>query len=620
MISAARRSLVLTLALLPVTAFAAPPKRIEKVAGFDVEVAGDLKGFALELSGTEVEAGLHVVDIKLTSPKPQARPSFTLEWSIPSHDVAGNWLTSRTLDKYVRPDWAASRLQPSMLARQAPVSTLFGSANDNVLTFAVSDALNTVLVGSGISEELGTIRNQVTFFTEKHQRVSEYRAKLRIDRRKIPYYTALGGVADWWAQQPDYTPAAVPAPARLPMYSTWYNYHQSLDPKVLLEEVAVAKKMGFDAIIVDDGWQTLDTARGYAYTGDWRPERIVDMKGFVEGCHKLGVKVLLWYAVPFVGKGAQVAARFKDKTLRYEDRLNTYVLDPRFPEVRAYLIDVYTRAIKDWNIDGFKLDFIERFGADDKTVLEAVGGRDHASVSQAADRLLTDVMAELRKVKPDVMIEFRQPYIGPLIRKYGNMFRASDCPNSYLSNRVRTIDLRLLSGTTAVHADMIMWHPGEPVELAAFQLVHILFSVPQVSVRLKEIPRDHFEMIKFYIEYWNANRGVLLDGKLAPLAPAANYPVVSASDGRKQIVGLYGDQVVSVDGKSREAIDVINGKNSKQVVLSLAQDLGAYRYVIRDCQGRIQKKGQVTLKKGVVDFVVPVSGLLSLERAGKPGA
>jgi len=315
-----------------------------------------------------------------------------------------------------------------------------------------------------------------------------------------------------------------------------------------------------------------------------------------------------------------VTARLKDKTLRYEDRLGAYVLDPRFPEVRAYLIDVYRRAIRDWGIDGFKLDFIERFTADEKTVLEASGGRDFASVNEAADRLLTDVLGELRKVKPDVMIEFRQPYIGPLIRKYGNMFRASDCPNSYLLNRVRTIDLRLLSGNTAVHADMIMWHPGEPVELAAFQLVNVMFSVPQVSVRLGEIPKDHLEMIKFYLAYWSANRGVLLDGKLVPLHPDANYPVVTASDGRKQIVGLYGESVIAVDAAARDAIDVINGKETKQVVLSSDKDLGAYRYVIRDCQGRVQKKGQVTLKKGVVDFTVPVSGLLSLERVGaKPG-
>jgi alpha-galactosidase len=610
-------SLALPVLTILLAAAPLPGKRVQKIAGLDVEVIGELGGFTLELASTALEPGLDLIDVHLTSTKPQAPPTFTLEWAIPSHDVAGHWMSGRNLDKYVKPDWSSSRLQPTMFARNAPVSTLFGAANQNVLTFAVSDALDTTVLGAGVREEDGTIHNQISFFTEKHERVTEYRAKVRVDRRHVPYYEALAGVSDWWAKQPDYAPASVPVTARLPMYSTWYNYHQSIDAKVLLEEVAAAKRMGFEAIIVDDGWQTLDTARGYAFTGDWRPERIPDMKAFVDGCHKLGVKVLLWYAVPFIGKNAQITARLKDKTLRFEDRLGAYVLDPRFPEVRAYLIDVYRRAIRDWGIDGFKLDFIERFAADEKTVLEATGGRDRASVNEATDRLLTDVMRELRQVKPDVMIEFRQPYIGPLIRKYGNMFRASDCPNSYLLNRVRTMDLRLLAGNTAVHADMIMWHPGEPVESAAFQLVNVLFSVPQVSVRLGEIPREHAEMIKFYLGYWNANRNVLLDGKLAPLQPALNYPVVAASDGRKQIVALYGDQVAELDLKARDAIDIINGKESTRVVVALAQPLGAYRYVVRDCQGRVQKKGQAALRKGAVEFEVPVSGMISLERAGR---
>ena len=48
-----------------------------------------------------------------------------------------------------------------MFAREAPVSCLFGSDDQNVLTFAVSDALNTVLIGSGIREEDGLIYNEV---------------------------------------------------------------------------------------------------------------------------------------------------------------------------------------------------------------------------------------------------------------------------------------------------------------------------------------------------------------------------------------------------------------------------------------------------------------------------
>jgi alpha-galactosidase len=604
----------MALALAPGPLTAQEPRTVHKAAGLDVEVIGDLKGFTLDFRADKLAEGLEVVSLKLTSPEPQPPPRFTLKWAVPSHDVTGQWTTGRHLTKTIRPDWSGGRLQASMFAREAPVSCLFSSDDRSVLTFAVSDALNTVLTGSGVREEDGLIYNEAVFFSERHKALAEYAAQVRLDRRSIPYWQALDEVAKWWAAQPGYAPARVPGAARLPVYSTWYNYHQSVDAAVLLKEVALAKEMGFESIIVDDGWQTLDTQRGYAYTGDWVPERMPDMKGFVDGCHERGMKVLLWYAVPFVGKNAKVADRFKDKSLRFDERLGAYVLDPRFPEVRQYIVDTYRKAIREWGIDGFKLDFIERFVADEKTVLEATGGRDFASVNEATDRMMTDILAELAAVKADVMIEFRQPYIGPLIRKYGNMFRASDCPNSYLANRVKTVDLRLLSGQTAVHADMVMWHSGEPVETAAFQLANVLFSVPQVSVRLGEIPAEHAAMVRFYTGYWNANRAVLLDGEFEAHHPGANYPLVAARRGSRQIVGLYGDAVVTVDRRASDAVDVINGKNSKTVVLSLADDLGTHRFTVRDCQGKVVQSGQVRLAKGLREFAVPVSGLLSLQR------
>lgn len=600
--------------LLLALALAVEAARVHQAAGYDVEVIGDLQGFTLDLSVDAVEDQVALLKLRLHRASAAPPPRFTLKWAQPSHDVAGQWTTGRHLAKTLRPDWATSRFTASMFAREAPVSCLFGSADQNVLTFAVSDALNTVLTGSGIREEDGSISNEVIFFTEKHEPLAAYDAVVRIDRRPVKYWTALRDVGQWWAGQPGYTPAAVPEPARRPVYSTWYNFHQSVDSATLLRELAVARPMGFDTIIVDDGWQTLDTRRGYAYTGDWEPERMPDMRAFVDGAHRLGVKVMLWYAVPFVGKESKAAARFKDKSLRFDERLGAYVLDPRFPEVRAYVIETYRKALREWGVDGFKLDFIERFDADERTALEATGGRDVASVNVATDRMMTDVLAALRESRPDVMIEFRQPYIGPLVRKYGNMLRASDCPNSYLANRVKVVDLRLLSGTTAVHADMVMWHYGEAAEIAALQLANVLFSVPQVSVRLADVPADHAAMIRFYTRYWNDNRALLLDGDFQALSPAANYPVVAGRREGKRIVGLYADMVVRLEGPTEDVVDVVNGKNSRAVVLATDRDLGAHRYTIRDCQGREVRSGVAALGHGLHEFDVPVSGVLTLER------
>ena len=217
-------------------------------------------------------------------------------------------------------------------------------------------------------------------------------------------------------------------------------------------------------------------------------------------------------------------------------------------------------------------------------------------------------------MKPDIMIEFRQPYIGPLMRKYGNMFRAGDSPNAAVENRVRIVDLRLLSGDTAVHSDMFMWHYDEPVEAAALQILNILFSVPQLSVRLEDIPPDHREMVTFYLDYWRRNRDVLLDGAFVPHAPLANYPRLDACTAEKCIVAIYQNLVVELASDSPDLIDVVNGKASEAVVLSSIADQGLYTGVALDARGREVARYEIRLGPTPARVDVPPSGLLALKK------
>lgn len=590
--------------------------RTVELAGLEVSLELDSEIFKVETETRDLGGGLHILTVRWSSDEAAEPPPTVLKWSLPSHDVAGFWSVTAGLQKVVRASWYPSSVK-STAARSAPVFSLFGHDDDNRLTVAVSDALNAVELRAGLMEEDGRIYSEIGLFGEKHEKVRSYEVEIRFDRRSLYFGQALGDVAAWWASFPGAEPAPVPEVATQPMYSTWYSYHQNVSAEALLKEAAIARRLGFRAMIVDDGWQTLDSNRGYAYTGDWKPERIPDMKGFVEALHELDMDILLWYAVPFMGEKAAGFERFQGKFLRYWDGQGAYVLDPRFPEVRDAVVDVYRRAVQDWDLDGFKLDFIARFVADDDTVLEATDGRDMASVSAAADRLMTDILAELRRVKPDVAVEFRQPYVGPLMRKYGNLFRVGDCPNGAVRNRVGSVDLRLLSGDTAVHSDMIMWHPEEAVEPAALQFLNILFSVPQVSVRLAEIPPEHFEMVRFLTSYWIENRDVLLGGAFHARQPLANYPVISARGAEKEIIAVYADQVITLDGRA-PSVDVVNAKTGEDVVVRVSEDLGPRRLRARTCTGKVVDERVVELFAGAHVLPVPPSGILSLEPLDRP--
>ncbi|WP_420602271.1 glycoside hydrolase family 36 protein [Flagellimonas sp.] len=581
-----------------------------KLAGQEVQLTGDLEGFDTKIEIEKITEGLEIATISLSHETGAPPPKFSLTWRLPSSDVAGHWGTGSFNDKTIGPSWGPSKTK-SMLAKQAPVIVLFGHDDINRLNFSASEALNTVFLSTGIKEEDGMVYNEMTFFSEKSSATKKYEVKVRFDSRPLPYSKALNEVADWWASFDLYTPAPVPEVARLPVYSTWYSYHQNVAMNELLKECRLAKKMGFESIIVDDGWQTLDSNRGYAFTGDWEPERIPEMKEFVQAVHDLDMKFILWYAVPFVGEKSKAYEKMKGKFLKYWDGQGTYVLDPRYPEVREFIIKTYVDATKDWNLDGFKLDFIGRFTAYDDTDLTKENGRDYASVNEATDVLMTNLMKSLQEIKPDIMIEFRQPYIGPAMRKYGNMFRATDCPNLSSVNRIRTSDLRMLSGNTAVHSDMLMWHYDEPVEVAALQMLNVMYSVPQISVRLEDIPEDHFKMIKFYTDYWLKNRNVLLDGDFHPTSPLTNYPILEGSKGNKKITAVYNDLNVKVQTGKYAQIDVLNAKRSSQLVILAKGEPKNYEYTIKNCMGEEVDKGTLELAEGAHLIDVPPSGLIS---------
>lgn len=575
-----------------------------------IKIEGELGNFTADISSQEISSGLEIVTLKITSEQLAVPPNFNIEWNFPSIDVYQFWNSNIRTDKVT---YYGNDIH-SRASSQVPLISFINSNDRNRLTFALSDALNKIKTNTWLREEDSKFYCNIEFFSEPHHPIKEYIIDIRIDRRNIPYYESISESTDWWASMPNYTPAPVPDIARMPMYSTWYNFHQNLDVAEVIKECKIGKEMGLEAVIVDDGWQTMDNKRGYAYTGDWIPERMGNMKAFVDSLHAFDMKILLWYSLPFIGEKANLFDQFKGKYLHHWKSQGTWVLDPRYPEVREHIINTYERALIDWDLDGFKLDFLGWFYADEKTDLTARNGRDFASVNEATDRLMTDIMSRLRAIRPNIMIEFRQPYIGPLMRKYGNMFRAADCPNMEIVNRVRTTDLRLASGNTAVHSDMFMWHKDDPVESAALQILNILFTVPQLSVKLDSIPEDHFQMVKFWINYWKENRSILLDGNFIPKNPGALYPVLRSSKTNKEIISVYDDQALKIYNTDLKEIDIINAKGSTEVVLDFGFNLGKTNILIYDCLGVLQDKENNNIQQGILKINVPPSGLIKLEK------
>ena len=577
----------------------------------EIRLAGELGAFEAELTSQPVGEGVEVVTLTLTADAPAQPPKVSLVWDHPAVDIHGSWGPFSGRNRSLSPDWSTGSV--SRVTSGAPVRCLYSLDGQNRLTVAASDALNAVSLSAGVREETARFVCRVAPFAEPGPAIDRYEIAVRLDTRPVPYFRALADVGDWWASLEGFAPAPVPEIARLPMYSSWYSFHQGLDVDAVVRQCELSKQLGCEAVIVDDGWQTTDSARGYAYCGDWAPERIPAMGKFVRRVHEAGLKFILWYSVPLVGIHSEAFKRLAGKFLYDNPHLNASIVDPRFPDVREYLIGTYETAMREWDLDGFKLDFVDCFAPRENTPQRSDGdGRDYDSVAAAADRLMSDVIERLRAIRSDVCIEFRQSYVGPLMRKYGNMFRAGDCPNDAVTNRVRTIDIRLLCGSTAAHADMLMWHADDPVESAALQLLNVLFSVPQISVLLDRIPGEHVDMLRFWLGFWREHRDVLLDGTLEPRSPVALYPVIVASTAAKRVVAVYDHAVADPGPNVPDELLVVNATRSGRVVIDLAEPLDERTMRVLDCRGREVARETVNLPAGARGIEIPPAGLAVL--------
>lgn len=554
------------------------------------------------------------VQVHIESKEKRIFPPVSCRVTVPSIEVHEVWNPKIHLMKALNLDWF-QYLKKTNCFTGAPVQCLIGKEDQNCAALGISDTLNTFEFQVIPVEETGEYEFKIDMFTESLDKLAKYDMTLRLDLRAVPYYKALDDMAVWWETEESNIPAQVPQAAKEPMYSTWYSYHQMIGEEELLEQCRLSKEYGCQSILLDDGWQTDDKSRGYAYCGDWRPalSKMPDMAGFVKKVHALGMKVIPWYSLPFIGEKSDNFAKFQDMLIDPHSKRAWHVLDPRYPEVREFIISLFEDALNEWDVDGFKMDFIDEFVVTPFSGKEKDGRRDYESFHEAADYMMKECIGRLKAKKPDILLEFRQTYHGPRMRNYGNIFRAVDCPLDAVENHVRVTDIRLLCRESAVHSDMIMWHAEDTAESAALQIINILFSVPQISMRLDELSEEHRQMLKFYCTLWKEYQDAFVNGTFEPLNPISRYPVVKGSSGSKFACTWHSAEVIQMD-RLYEDMVFVNGTASGKLYLENHADGKEYQMTVHNCKGELVQSDRVSIDRGLTVYDVPGSGAVQFKR------
>ena len=533
-------------------------------------------GWRFDIGSSSPEVGVEIIRVVMKSDVEAPPPEFSVKWFVSQKDIHHVWSSDST--HYGIP-W--SKPFCAELTSWMPLYAFMDANDRNRMTVACSESCRKTEFRAPISEKKMGFHCSFSFFAVPEAPIKEYAVEIRLDSRDMFYGDAIGDASEWMCRAAGVQPMDAPESAFNPLYSTWYTFHQDVSDALVEEESALAAELGMRTLITDDGWQIDQpigkrTEMGYMFCGDWKAGRnFPDMAAHVRRVHALGFKYMLWYSVPFVGEKSANFARFRDRVFPSENCCyGGWVLDPRFPDVREFLIDTYEKAVRDWDLDGLKLDFIGRFTlkGTDPAIKDNYAGRDIKSIPLAAERLLTDVMARLKTIKPDILIEFRQSYIGPCIRRFGNMIRATDCPLSMIENRTRIARLRLTSGKTAVHSDMLEWRADETPESAARCIINSLFGVVQYSVRLKTLSESHRRMLAHWIRFSQDHRQALLHGKFRPHFPASDYPLLEGESEEERVFCVYQPNLTVDVGKHDRPVIVVNGAFMDSVILDLPSD------------------------------------------------
>jgi alpha-galactosidase len=531
-----------------------------------------------------------------------------IRWTWPVDSAITLWRATQGSHRELPTDWGSHRDIRSV--RSAPVAAFVGADDLAPCTISLSSSVRGCDFAVGVNEE--SAEQLIQLAVDDVESVDgSYRFTVRIDLRGLHFAESLRGVTDAWTAELGDRIAPVPELARQAMYSTWYSDHQHVSAESVEHHARASAQYGYRAVIVDDGWQTKDTARGYAHCGDWEPtsSTFPDMAAHVRRVHELGLSYVLWIAPPLIGAHSKAWDRFKDRTLGYVDGLSASVLDPRYPEVREHIVECCVRPVRDWGVDGLKIDFIDSWAW--QSAPPAPEG-DCETVDEGVELILEAVTAELRRLRSDLLIEFRQDYVNPRLWRFGTFLRAGDCAMDAVENRVRTIDSRLLAGDRAVHSDMLMWHPSAGAEAVAQQFIGVLFSTPQVSVELGSLPAEHDRVVRFWLGFMKDHADTLLHGVLTPSRPDARYTQVSATSAASTVVAAFSNPVVRLDGSDRLTLLVNGGNEPRLLVEGAGSD--AVRLVVSDCSGVEVSRSTTTPPTGLWTVDVPVGGVARIER------
>lgn len=424
-----------------------------------------------------------------------------LQLAVPILDIHGFWIPeSRTPSSKL--NWTIQSCSAGQ--RHFPYLAFLNSRQVNRFSLGLTDLTDDIQIFAKLNQEKCTYDLTVTVALHPESRDFE----LVLDERPIPWTEAL---ADWRTQLglplPDF-----PEGAWHPVFCTWYAVHAAVTQDWVEKNAKAASELGFRTLIIDDGWcfdemkrvspETIDD--WYEWIGDWNLscKKFPDFEAHRKRVQAMGMKYLFWVAPFLIGEKSQFIRQYPGCS-RPKRVSGCFPIDSRKKEAMSAQLEKMKHVIRDYGLDGLKVDFIDEIRPD---VDEPAG--------QDVMNFVRELAKGIREVKQDALIEFRQSYATPGMMAYGTQFRAGDVPFDFIDNFQRIAQIRISMGDRIpVHADPVYWHPQESSMNISRHMIASLCGVPMLSMDLLTISETEKRIIRRWLEFYEEHLSTFREGK-----------------------------------------------------------------------------------------------------------
>lgn len=577
-----------------------------------IHIEGLMSPFEATIDIKEQGLQKYILNIYLHSAFAAAPPSFNLSVKFPKDKINQIWNSKTWSNK-------SYFTIPSYDRAAANFSIISGlTINDhNQITVTCKDAYKAKFVSSNIKEEGDSIVFSLGFFEDNPplSNLQDYQAEVWVDFRSIHFSKAIYDASSWFLDDEFKKGVATADTTNVPVFSTWYPMHRNIPLENITRDLDSLKTFNFKSVLVDDGWQSLVQMKiDTAYSYDENSFKTMSL--FKKKCSDMGLPLYLWYSIPFIGGNPVILKKFDGKYIRYRAPRQMYVLDPRYSDVRKYLVSTYANFLSTWNFDGYWFDFLKGFYPKEGAVIDPDKGRDFVSIDLAVDTLYADMKTRLNAIKPNFFMGQIFSVVGPNLVSYQNFLTGFVGVENTQVVREKMVNNRLLYGKFTPFMEVVAINPRESEEDIARKLQSVLFGNPYLSFYATTLPEASKQTIRFWLDYWKKNHKVIFEGSFEPMQVSRFYPGIKVENEQKIIYMVYEDYTINLPVVLNKPIDVIHSKTTGNIQFLMNKADAHYNYEIFDCKGVSTEKGIVKCKnKNAVDFVVPTAGFIRITPA-----